>query len=73
MKRKIKWERVLLFFVLGMLTTSIIIDIKQQKQIKDMKNLIEKAALPIELKDGYYYDTSNIPTELLEKEVIINE
>lgn len=73
MKRKIRWERVLLFFVLGMLTTSIIIDIKQQKQIKNMNNLIEKASLPIELKEGYYYDISNIPTELLEKEVIINE
>lgn len=67
MKRKWNVERITILFMFIVMVLGFGI---QYKQISDMSNLIKKVDIPIEKKDGYYVEVSEIPEELLEREVI---
>lgn len=67
MKRKWNIERITILFMFIVMVVGFGI---QQKQIRDMSNLIKKVDIPIEKKDGYWVEVAEIPQELLEREVI---
>lgn len=67
MKRKWNIERITILFMFIVMVLGFGI---QQKQISDMSNLIKKVDIPIEKKEGYWVELSEIPQELLEREVI---
>lgn len=73
MKRRVNWTRVLLVLLLISSLLGVIRDYQQTKQIKKLSEIVEKIDLPIEKKDDFYYEISEIPQELLESEVTINE
>jgi len=67
MKRKWNIERITIIFMFIVMVFGFGI---QHKQISDMSNLIKKVDIPIEKKEGYWVELSEIPEELLEKEII---
>ena len=67
MKRKWNIERIIIIFMFIVMVFGFGI---QHKQISDMSNLIKKVDIPIEKKEGYWVELSEIPEELLEREVI---
>ena len=67
MKRKWNIERITILFMFIVMVFGFGI---QHKQISDMSNLIKKVDIPIEKKEGYWVELSEIPQELLEREVI---
>ena len=73
MKRKVNWTRVLLALLLIGSILGVIRDYQQTRQIENLTKIVEKIDVPIEKRDGYYYDISEIPQELLGSEVTINE
>lgn len=68
--RKLNFERIAIVVIIIVMCIGFY---NQNQKISDLKNVIKKLDIPIEKREGYYYDVSEIPQELLEKEIILND
>lgn len=68
--RKLNFERIAIVIIVIIIVFGFYI---QSQKISDLENIVKKIDIPIEKKEGYYYDVSEIPQELLEKEIILND
>ena len=65
--KRLNFERIAIVIIAIVIVFGFYI---QEQKISKLENTLEKIDIPIEKKDGYWVEISEIPQELLEKEII---